>query len=215
MGKLFGVIGTSTPRALYADLIDMAVRAVAMEPATSGALTRGTVIYKKETGLWAAASSENAVATKELAVLNEDVDLAEDPAGNIAPNAAAIVSGHLLRDKVTLSEGAAVTTSAELALRNQGIYLLAGINSTGYANVVYSVTYKAGTDGTGDDYVETVNDVNVTLLDLAAAAEKFTQAEHHITKFNTAANGSGTDYALGATAALDQNLTLYCIWEAD
>lgn len=52
-------------------------------------------------------------------------------------------------------------------------------------------------------------DVDVTLYDATA----FERIGHNLVKWNTAANGSGNDYALGAPYSDNEVLVLYAIWE--
>ena len=67
---------------------------------------------------------------------------------------------------------------------------------------VYTVTYKAN-GGTGADVVD----------DAASevASNPFSYSGHSFTGWNTAADGTGTAYAVGATVS--SNLTLYAQWE--
>lgn len=46
-------------------------------------------------------------------------------------------------------------------------------------------------------------------------ASAFTKSGYHVGSWNTAANGSGTTYALGATFNISSNVTLYAQWVAD
>ena len=68
---------------------------------------------------------------------------------------------------------------------------------------IYSVTYKAN-GGTGDDIVDNAA--------ISIAANTFTApAGKMFVGWNTAANGSGTSYAVGA--AVSSNLTLFAQWQ--
>ena len=74
----------------------------------------------------------------------------------------------------------------------------------------YSVTYKANNGGTDNDVVfEYYGGENVIV-----AANNFIYNGHSFTKWNTEANGSGTDYSPGATISnISANIDLYAQWE--
>lgn len=67
--------------------------------------------------------------------------------------------------------------------------------------VTYSITYKAN-GGTGEDVV----DDNAS----SVAANTFTYESHAFTGWNTSADGTGTEYEVGASVTSD--LTLYAQW---
>ena len=75
----------------------------------------------------------------------------------------------------------------------------------------YCVTYN-GNGGTGSSPTESNKVAGTTF---AAAANTFTPPSgKQFKEWNTAANGSGTSYAAGATVIMPAgNLTLYAIWE--
>lgn len=76
----------------------------------------------------------------------------------------------------------------------------------------YTVTYNANT-GSGDaptddtDYNDQTNFI-VTVADKG----ELTKTGHTFNGWNTAADGSGTDYAAGATFVIKSNVTLYAQW---
>lgn len=75
----------------------------------------------------------------------------------------------------------------------------------------YAVTYNSnGGSGTIADDTKTYA-VNMTLSD----GTGFTRTNHSLVKWNTAADGSGTDYALGATYTGNAALDLYAQWHLD
>ena len=75
----------------------------------------------------------------------------------------------------------------------------------------YAVTYNGnGGSGTIADDTKTYA-VNMTLSD----GTGFTRTNHSLVKWNTAADGSGTDYALGATYTGNAALDLYAQWHLD
>ena len=71
----------------------------------------------------------------------------------------------------------------------------------------YEITYNAnGGSGTTATQIKT-RGTNITL-----SANSFTRSNYHFVEWNTAADGSGTSYAEGATYSTDAALTLYAIW---
>lgn len=72
----------------------------------------------------------------------------------------------------------------------------------------YKITFNAN-GGTGAPSAQTKTaGVNMTL-----ASATPTKADYTFVKWNTKANGSGVDYAPGATITIDGNLKLYAQWE--
>lgn len=79
----------------------------------------------------------------------------------------------------------------------------------------YTITYKAGDGATGSDQTATkTHDVDLTLANKATGEGWFTRANYEITGWSVNANGSTTDYALGATYSTEAALTLYPVWES-
>lgn len=118
MSNLYGIIGTSTPEHLLSDLLNGHPIAVPMEPG-NGTVKRGTVIYRKDSGLWAAAAAANVVNTNLLAVINEEIDTGT---GSVAENAAAYQTGRFIDGKVTLAEDAELTAANKATLATVGIF---------------------------------------------------------------------------------------------
>lgn len=73
--------------------------------------------------------------------------------------------------------------------------------------VQYTITYKPN-GASGSDITQT-KDYGATAT---LASSGFTRANYTLSKWNTSANGGGTDYALGASYSTNANLTLYAIW---
>lgn len=120
--SLYDTIGEKTYAELLADGRNAETIAINMEPG-NGTVKRGTVVYRKETGFWAAAAVENAVDTNQLAVLDETVDTTGIQVGGSTTSAVARAfrSGNFVSGKVTLAGDAAVTAAAAVVLRKQGI----------------------------------------------------------------------------------------------
>jgi uncharacterized repeat protein (TIGR02543 family) len=88
-----------------------------------------------------------------------------------------------------------------------GSYYTLGANRSFYA-----VTYNANgaTSGTVPDGQMKIQGVNLTL---ASNTGSLSKTNCLLASWNTAANGSGTSYAVGATYSTDAALTLYAQWE--
>lgn len=135
--SLYGVIGTKNPNYLLSDPQGAEKIAIPCEPG-NGIVKRGTVMYRKETGLWAPAAAENAITTNQLAVLDETVDTAGLDAGTkvIAEDARAYRAGRFVKGRVTLAADAAVTAAAEVVLRTQGIVFSQMVGTGTFDNTV-------------------------------------------------------------------------------
>ena len=73
-----------------------------------------------------------------------------------------------------------------------------------------TVTYKANS-GTGADVVVNITDGQVYTV----AANTFTRTGYTFTGWNTAANGTGTAYAVGAQITISGSLVLHAQWSAN
>lgn len=120
--SLYEIIGRNNPAYLLADPIGADVIAIPCEPG-NGIVKRGTIVYRKDTGLWAPAAADNAIAANQLAVLDETVDTtgAQSAGATIAEDARAYRAGHFVKGKVMLKNDDAVTAAVEVVLRTQGI----------------------------------------------------------------------------------------------
>ena len=100
--------------------------------------------------------------------------------------------------------------------RTAGRSNLRGSSTAGGSEYLYpksnwAVTYNAN-GGTGTIASQTKwYGENLTL----DGGSGFTWENHTLLKWNTAADGSGTDYALGGTYAANAGTTLYAIWHLD
>lgn len=124
----FAKIGTQEYKNLLADAYCAAdIAAINVTPG-QGVLSIGTVLARQDNGMYSAAAETDCVSTKDLVVLNEEIDTT----GEEVPVAAAYRNGRLLAEAVHLKNEAALTATNKLALRQQGILLKAG---TGAAEV--------------------------------------------------------------------------------
>lgn len=120
MSSMYQVIGRSEKKNLACDPAGAQIIAIPCEPG-NGVVARGTVVYRKESGMYAPAAAENVTETAYLAVLDEAVDTELD--AKVAEDARAYRAGCLIRGAVTLAAGAQVTAAHETVLRKQGIVL--------------------------------------------------------------------------------------------
>lgn len=137
--SLYETIGTSNPSYLLADPQNADVIGIPMEPG-NGTVARGTVVYRKSTGLWAPAAAAQAVITNQLAILDETVDTTgvatED--FTISEDARAFRAGHFVAGKVKLAADAALTDAVIVVLRNQGIVFDQMVSNAAFDNTVAS-----------------------------------------------------------------------------
>lgn len=135
--SLYETIGTNNPSYLLAIPTGADVFGIPMEPGND-IVKRGTIVYRKASGLWAPAAAANAVITNQLAVLDETVDTTGLVSGNktIAEDARAYRAGTFIRGKVTLASDAAVTAAVEVVLREQGIVFDQIVSTATFDNTV-------------------------------------------------------------------------------
>ena len=115
--NLYKTIGKSNPTYLLADPQGADVIAIPCEPG-NGTVARGTVMVRKETGMYAPAASADVAETNMLCVLNETVDTDAD--AKVAAEASAYRAAHLIAGYVKLAESAALTAAHKIVLRKQG-----------------------------------------------------------------------------------------------
>lgn len=116
--SMYEVIGTNNPAYLLHNPQGADVIAIPCEPG-HGIVKRGTVMYRKASGLYAPAAAENVVGTNSLVVLDETVDTTAS--ATIAEDARAYRAGRLIAGKVFLDADAALTPAMVVTLRQQGI----------------------------------------------------------------------------------------------
>lgn len=120
--ELFETIGMTEKSNLLSDPVGAEKIVVPIEPG-SGTINRGTIVYRKDTGLWAPAAASNIVITNVFAVLDETVisAAATDEESKVAEDALAYRSGNFINGSVTLAEDAVVTEAHKAVLIRQGI----------------------------------------------------------------------------------------------
>ena len=189
-----------------------------MEPG-NGTVKRGMVVYRKASGFWAPAGNSQITTGYMLAVLNEEINTGT---GTLAENAAAYQTGRFIDGKVFYDNSGTptkVTAAQKVALAKQGIFFDQSVESAGeFDNGGYTITYKANNGLTGDSAEADVTEnklagTDYTILNNSATKLGFTApATKSFSKWNTKADGTGTDYAAAATYSTDADLTLYAVW---
>lgn len=208
METIFNVIGSKTYKNLLADPKGADLITVPVYPNVS-ALSAGALLTRNSAGLWQPIASGSIADNVELVVLMEDVP-ANDTA--IATDATVARAGCFIDGVVKESGGNAPTAAQKLILRKQGIVFKPDVTADPFANS-YTVTYKAN-GGTGDDVVKTeIAGATHTVLNNSDASLSFTAPSgKSFSKWNTKADGSGTDYAAAATITMTANVELYAVW---
>ena len=217
MSKLYDTIGTSTPDQLLAK-VEADPIAVNLLPGQEE-LKRGTVLYKDANGFYVKAASANISTSYDLVVLNEDVDTGNDGTA-VAEVAAAYREGTFIDGKVKYNNSgtmAPVTAAHKVVLRLFGIKFNQSVESAGtFQNGPALITYKANNGASpaeADVVIETARDGSYTVLNNTDSKLGFTApATKAFSKWNTEADGSGTDYAAAASYTANADLTLYAVW---
>lgn len=138
MAELYGVIGTSNTVNLLADPQGADKIAIPCEPG-NGDIPAGTLMYRKDSGLWAPAASAQVVNTNQLAVLKEAVASGAAPASGetaVAEDGIAYRAGCFIDGAVTLAASAALTEAHKVILRQQGIVFDKKESTTTFTNTV-------------------------------------------------------------------------------
>ena len=219
MSELYSVIGSSTYKNLLADPQGADLIGVPVEPG-NGELAAGTVLYRKSNGLWAPAATAQMSTSYQLIVLKEDVDtgvtvgaeaVAEDAA---AYRAGRFVDGAVKYYNTSASEYQAVGAAEKLVLRLFGIVFNVTEAAAAFDNGSYTITYKANNATSEEDVVAVkLAGETYTVLNNSDSSLSFTApATKSFSKWNTKADGTGTDYAAAATYSTDADLKLYAVW---
>lgn len=116
MSALYNVVGTAVPESLLSDPNGAMKIAVGLTP-NKGVVKRGSILYKNG-ATWEFATAANLDGTKQVAILNTEVDTAANT--TIAEDADAYVAGRFVGAKLLVS-GGTLTEAIKLVLRNQGI----------------------------------------------------------------------------------------------
>ena len=214
MSKLYDTIGTSTPDQLLAKPGADPI-AVNLLPG-QGEMKCGTVLYKNGNGFYLPAASGQISTSYDLVILGEDVDTGNDGTA-VAEVATAYRAGTFIDGRVKLASNAAVTEAHKVVLRLLGIVFAQSVDKAGtFDNGPVLITYKANngvTPAEADVEIETARGGSYTVLNNSASNLGFTApATKSFSKWNTKADGSGTDYAAAASYTASADLTLYAVW---
>ena len=209
METIFNVIGSKTYKNLLADPKGADLITVPVYPNVS-ALSAGALLTRNSAGLWQPIASGSIADNVELVVLMEDVP-ANDTA--IATDATVARAGCFIDGVVKESGGNAPTAAQKLILRKQGIVFKPDVDATAFANS-YTVTYVPNNGTTEDSVVKTeIAGATHTVLNNSDASMSFTApATKSFSKWNTAADGSGTDKAAASTITMTADVVLYAVW---
>ena len=204
--ELYSVIGTKTYKNLLADPKGADPISVNVKPG-QGALAAGQLLYRNSSGLYEKAAQANVSTSYDVVVLAED--LAENT-GAVADVATAFRAGCFIDGAIFYTAGTPLTAGEKLALRQLNIVTDPDADAAGFASA-FSVTYKAN-GGTGADYV-VQEAAGATHTVLANTVTEFTAPSGKaFSKWNTKADGSGTDKAAAATITMSEDVTLYAVW---
>lgn len=217
MSKLFDTIGTSVYDQILAK-VEADPIAVNLLPG-QGVMKRGTVLYKNASGFYLPAASAQITDSNDLVVLNETVDTGSD-ATAVAEVAAAYREGTFISGKIMYDNSGtptAVTEAHKVVLRLFGIKFNQSVESSGtFENGPATITYKANngvTPAEADVAIEAQRGSSYTILNNSDSKLSFTApATKSFSKWNTKADGSGTDYAAAASYTASADLTLYAVW---
>ena len=217
MSELYSTIGSKSYANLLADPQGADKIAIPCRPGT-GALKLGTLVSREANGLWSPASSAQLTASYLLAVLAEDVDTGDSVgAGAVAPDAGAYRAGCFIDGAVKLASNGTVTEAHKVVLRLEGIVFDKTESTDTFQNGSVTITYVAnnGADPAEADVVkaEMYGDTHTVLGNAGSGGTGFTAPDtKSFSKWNTKANGSGTDYAAAASYTANADLTLYAVW---
>ena len=212
--SMFETIGTNNPTYLLAKAADGDKVAVSLEPG-NGTINRGTVLYKKSNGMYAPAAAGNAIITNNLVILDETVDtgnsLTDD---SVAEDAAAYRAGHFIESRVKLASNADLTDAVKIVLRAQGMVFDPVVGTDAVENGMCTITYKANNGATPAEADKTYTElIGATHTAKANSVTNFTApAGKSFSKWNTKADGTGTDVSAGGSVTITGDLALYAVW---
>lgn len=207
MEVLFQTLGNKTYKNLLADPRGADLITVPVYP-NAAALNAGALLYRDSTGLYKPIATGSVATDVDMVVLMEDLPI-NDTA--VSTNATAARAGKFIDGAVTVTGATSLTAAQKLILRKQGIVFDPDTTVGTFENA-YTVTYKANNGTTEPDYVVT-EPAGATHTVLANTVTEFTAPSGKtFSKWNTKADGSGTDKAAAATISMTENVTLYAVW---
>lgn len=209
METIFNVIGSKTYKNLLADPKGADLITVPVYPNAS-ALAAGSLLTRNSAGLWEPIASGSIADNVELVVLMEDLPINSTA---VATDATAARAGCFIDGVVKESGGSAPTAAQKLILRKQGIVFKPDVTAEPFANS-YTVTYVPNNGTTEESVVKTeIAGATHTVLNNSDASLSFTApATKSFSKWNTKADGSGTDKAAASTITMTADVVLYAVW---
>lgn len=214
--SLFRKIGESNPTVLIARPDGLDPVSLPLYP-TPGTYAAGTLLYRMSTGFYAPAGASDAVTSNMLAVLGEEVVV--DQGETVAPAVMAYRAGCFVDGAVKYDNSGtatAVTAAMKVVLRKQNIVFLPIAGGAEFDNGSYTITYVANNGASpaeADVQISAVAGDTYTILNNSDSELGFTApATKSFSKWNTKADGSGTDYAAAASYTVAADLTLYAVW---
>lgn len=214
--SLYRTIGTSNPTLLFASADNIDAISVPLLP-EAGTYTPGTLLYRMSSGFYAPAGASDVATSNMLAVLGEEVVV--DQGETVAPAVMAYRAGCFVDGAVKYDNSGtatAVTAAMKVVLRKQNIVFLPVMGGAEFDNGSYTITYVANNGASPaeeDVQISAVAGDTYTILNNSDSKLGFTApATKSFSKWNTKADGTGTDYAAAASYTVAADLTLYAVW---
>ena len=211
--SLYDTIGTATYKNLLADPKGADPISINVKPVSSD-LKAGQLMYRNANGLYEAASTSQLSTSYNVVVLGEDV--AGDETAAVAPVALAYRAGTFIEGNVFYTAGTVVAEQYKVVLRLMGIVFDTDTDAGAFNNGSWTITYMPnnGDDSTDEPVSEAaLNGSTYTVLNNSSEKLGFTAPSgKSFSKWNTKADGSGTDYAAAASYTATTDLVLYAVW---
>ncbi len=122
---------------------------------------------------------------------------------------------------ITVNETAqTLTTSgtskvATYTVSSAGTYTIVATDAVGNSTTLTKTAYTITYNGNGSTGGSTASQIKINGANIPLRANGYAKTNYVFAGWNTAANGSGTSYAAGASYAGDGNVTLYAQWTID
>ena len=209
METIYSSIGSKSYDNLLADPKGADLITVPVYPNVAE-IKAGALLYRNSAGLWTPIASGSIADNVEMVVLMEDLPINSTA---IATDATAARAGCFIDGVVKESGGDAPTAAQKLILRKQGIVFKPDTTAGAFANS-YTVTYTPNNSTSEEAVVKTeIAGATHTVLNNSDASLSFTAPSgKSFSKWNTKADGSGTDYAAAATITMTADVVLYAVW---
>ena len=212
--ELYRTEGTKTYKNILADPQGADAIMIPVAPG-SGDVPAGTIMYRTANGLYAPAASGQISTSYFLVVLAEDVAAGASVApGAVAEEAKAYRAGKFIDGVVKLASAATVTDAHKVVLKLGGIVFDQKEGTGTFDNGTVTITYVANNTAEPAEADYVVGELNgATHTVLANTVTDFTApAGKSFSKWNTKADGSGTDYAAAGSYTCNADLKLYAVW---